>query len=141
MIRRYIDLNKDLNAFELVKSIVEETGLLAQYSLDPSPENQSRVDNINELVNSIGEYVNDNPEKAPLEQFLQEVQLLSDIDSLNESDSKVTMMTLHSAKGLEFPLVFLAGMEEGLFPHENSLMNPEDIEEERRLFYVGITRA
>ena len=141
LILKYIQQSKQLNAFELTCAIVEETGLVAQYQLDPTIENQSRIDNINELINSISEFVEERGEEATLEQFLQEVQLLSDVDQMNETQEKVTLMTLHSAKGLEFPVVFISGMEEGLFPHENALMSPDDIEEERRLFYVGITRA
>ena len=76
-----------------------------------------------------------------LQDFLENVALVSDVDDFESSDSKVTLMTLHSAKGLEFPVVFLAGLDEGLFPHSRTLMDPEQIEEERRLAYVGITRA
>ena len=99
-----------------------------------------RWENVQELINSIQEYC-DNSNDTSLTSFLEEVSLLTDIDKWNSADECVTLMTVHSAKGLEFPVVIIAGMEEGLFPHSNSIDEPEGIEEERRLFYVAITRA
>jgi DNA helicase-2/ATP-dependent DNA helicase PcrA len=104
------------------------------------PEDIDRWENIQELVNSVQEFCT-NSSNPNLQSFLEEVSLLTDIDRWNNNDKYLTLMTVHSSKGLEFPLVFIAGMEEGLFPHSNSMNDDESIEEERRLFYVAVTRA
>jgi DNA helicase-2/ATP-dependent DNA helicase PcrA len=97
-------------------------------------ESETRLENLEELKNSASQYKN-------LEEFLEKVALVSDIDNYREKDDVLTLMTVHSAKGMEFPVVFITGLEEGLFPHIQSLDNQLDLEEERRLFYVGMTRA
>ncbi|MDU7787748.1 MAG: 3'-5' exonuclease, partial [Veillonella sp.] len=101
---------------------------------------QARAENIGELLSVAKDFQDTNP-SGTVEDFLEQVALVNDVDSFEQEESKVTLMTLHAAKGLEFPIVFLCGLEEGLFPHSRTLMNPEEIEEERRLAYVGITRA
>lgn len=125
---------------DLVKEIVTRTGYLDYWMNDNSPKSKDRVENVKEFVSAISEYEEGNP-KASLEDFLNQVALISDVDKLDESADAVTLMTIHSAKGLEFDIVFIAGMDEGLFPHKNCIEEPGGIEEERRLAYVGITRA
>ena len=107
---------------------------------DMGEEGRTKLENVGQLVSNIQAYKDMN-EDATLEMFLEEVSLISDIDNYDENADSVTLMTIHSAKGLEFPYVFLVGVEEGIFPGEMSRYNPDDIEEERRLRYVGITRA
>jgi DNA helicase-2/ATP-dependent DNA helicase PcrA len=128
---------------DLIKAVLDETGYLEELQLDPSEQAKSRIDNLNELMRIADEFVNDETEEnnKTLEDFLNHVALVADIDDAKLSRDAVTLMTLHSAKGLEFPVVFMAGMEEGLFPSQRSLDDPKKLEEERRLCYVGITRA
>ena len=126
---------------DLVTRIMKETGYVAELEQEGTPEAQSRVENLQELLTVAREFVVEGEEEGGLEAFLNQVALVADIDSLEEERDRVTMMTLHSAKGLEFPVVFLVGMEEGLFPHSRALFNHDEMEEERRLCYVGITRA
>ncbi|MFR5069326.1 MAG: 3'-5' exonuclease [Eubacteriales bacterium] len=102
---------------------------------------QDRIDNIRELASNIIQYEEENFEDASLSGFLEEVSLMTDIDNYDDKADSVVMMTMHSAKGLEFPVVFLPGFEEGIFPGLQSIYNPDEIEEERRLAYVAITRA
>ena len=131
-----------LPADQLAIDLVRHFGLLRMYENSQAPEDLSRFENIQELLSSIAEFVeNNDPENNSLGKYLEEVALLTDIDRWNPDHSAVTLMTLHSAKGLEFPLVILAGMEDGLFPLSRSADTPDDLEEERRLFYVGMTRA
>jgi DNA helicase-2/ATP-dependent DNA helicase PcrA len=128
---------------ELIDDILDATGYLRELEEDNSEEALDRIGNINELVNKLVTY-EDNTEEPTLSGFLEEVALVSDLDNLNETSDNIVLMTLHSAKGLEFPYVYLCGMEEGIFPGYMSIHadNPaEEIEEERRLCYVGITRA
>ena len=129
---------------ELIDDILDATGYLKELEEEGAEEAQDRIDNINELVNKLVAYEENALEQPTLSGFLEEVALVADIDNLDEDNEKVVLMTLHSAKGLEFPYVYLCGMEEGVFPGYMSLFadNPkEEIEEERRLCYVGITRA
>lgn len=123
----------------LVESVIEQSGLKAEYESDTSPEGRMRMLNIEEFLRSVADFEKSMPE-ATLEAFLERNALLSDIDMMSETDEAVMLMTLHSAKGLEFPIVFIAGMQEGLLPHQISIQEG-DIEEERRLCYVGMTRA
>ena len=125
-----------------IEEVLERTGYTAFLNEDQSEAGAARLENIGELINAAAEHENMN-EEADLVSFLEEVSLVSDTDSYSENDNYVTLMTLHSAKGLEFPCVFIGGMEEGLFPSYMSTIygSPEKLEEERRLFYVGITRA
>lgn len=108
--------------------------------LENSIESQSRLENLDEFMSVVKEY-EASAEDPSLSDFLESVSLISDIDNYDEDQPAVTLMTIHSAKGLEFPVVFLAGMEEGLFPGTRSMVDEEEIEEERRLCYVAITRA
>lgn len=125
---------------EFVADVLEQSELLFEYREKKDPELQERYENQNEFINGVKMFENFNPD-AGIEDFMQEVSLQTDIDSWEDSDEAVTMMTIHSAKGLEFKHVFIAGMEEGLFPLERTRLNPKEMEEERRLFYVAITRA
>lgn len=124
----------------LVEKVLDESGYIRELEKDNKPENQSRIENLKEFVGVAKDYVKSG-EIPDLENFLSHISLISDIDDADTSDDRVTLMTLHSAKGLEFPIVFMAGMEEGLFPHSRTLMDDDQIEEERRTCYVGITRA
>ena len=125
---------------QLIEDVMQRTGYLEDLQLSKNVQDQSRVDNLMELL-SVAEDFAKGGEENTLENFLANVALVSDIDDAELGEDAVTLMTLHSAKGLEFPVVFLAGMEEGIFPHARTLMDEEEIEEERRLCYVGITRA
>ena len=135
------------NSFSLkdfVAAVIEKTGYLAelQEKAVTDPEYQDDIDNLQELINVAEEFVPENPEEQ-LSEFLQQVALVSDLDSMDEESNNVTLMTLHAAKGLEFPIVFIAGMDEGIFPSQRNLNSGSnaEIEEERRLMYVGVTRA
>jgi DNA helicase-2/ATP-dependent DNA helicase PcrA len=147
LISKFMKDNASQNAYELGGEIVRTTGLVTElYADDRSPEGLSRVQNVEELVNSLYEFVNNRLEEGrqdvKLGDFLAEISLMTDQDTdKDENASRVTMMTIHSAKGLEFKNVFVVGLEEDLFPSELSKNNPGEIEEERRLFYVAITRA
>ena len=122
---------------EVIKFLIDRTGYVKALEEEASPESYSRIENLQELVNA----ARDSADRGEtLGEFLDHAALVSDTDQYQEG-SRITLMTLHSAKGLEFPLVVLAGMEEGLFPHSRTFLNPEEIEEERRLCYVGMTRA
>ncbi len=128
---------------ELLKEVIEETGYVRELELEGTDEAQSRIENIDELLSKVVTY-EEGEENPTLSGFLEEVALVADIDNLEEDSDYVVLMTLHSAKGLEFPKVFLAGMEDGLFPSYMSITSDdsrEELEEERRLAYVGITRA
>ena len=144
LINGYRDNLKRMEAFDLAFTIAESSGILKDLHVDKSPENISKYENIQELLNGIKEYT-DSQEKAEsstLDAYLQNVALLTDQDSNKEEDrNKVTIMTVHSAKGLEFKQIFVAGLEEDLFPSRLSSSTREELEEERRLFYVAITRA
>ena len=129
-----------MNVQELLQAILDRTGYLKELEESRDPQDEARVENIGELLSVAKEFGDANP-NGTVQDFLEQVALVNDVDSFEQADSKVTLMTLHSAKGLEFPIVFLAGLEEGLFPHSRTLMEPKEIEEERRLCYVGITRA
>ena len=132
-----------LSPSQILEDIIEETGYVAELEAEDTDEARARIENINELISKVVSY-EENEENPTLSGFLEEVALVADIDSLDDESDYVVLMTLHSAKGLEFPQVYLAGMEDALFPSYMSIAsdNPtEEIEEERRLCYVGITRA
>lgn len=131
--------NPDVSLNDLYQLILEKTDYIASLRADED-DAQDRVDNINELSSSLIKFQEDNPESS-LSGFLEEVSLFTDIDQLDTNKDQVILMTMHSAKGLEFPVVFLPGMEDGLFPGMQAIYNPSEIEEERRLAYVAITRA
>jgi DNA helicase-2/ATP-dependent DNA helicase PcrA len=130
----------DKSVLDILEAILDRTGYLAQLEESTDSQDQARAENIGELLSVAKDFQDTNP-TGSVEDFLEQVALVNDVDSFEQEESKVTLMTLHAAKGLEFPIVFLGGLEEGLFPHSRTLMNPEEIEEERRLAYVGITRA
>ncbi len=132
-------LNTEYPASGMIKNILEMTGYKKMLD-DGSVEGEARLENINELISVAHKY--DNLEAGmSLNIFLEEVSLIADIDQVDSEDNAVTLMTVHSAKGLEFPNVFIAGLEEGIFPHNRSLMDRSELEEERRLMYVAMTRA
>ena len=143
----------DGDAYDVAMSLAQESGLYLFYKADTSIEGQSRFANVEELLNSVKEYVEDveadvDPDAVDekphvtLADYLENVSLLSNVDVADdETNNKVALMTVHTAKGLEFPYVFVAGMEENLFPSGGWMLTPQDLEEERRLFYVAITRA
>ena len=140
LIKKYNDLLTKINASELVRALVDETEILKYYKRQDTIEDQERYANVMEVLNSVDEFMERNPGSL-LHDFLEEVSLLTDIDEWNEDANHVTMMTVHSAKGLEFPVVFVTGLEDGLFPLSGALSERNLMEEERRLFYVALTRA
>lgn len=135
-------LAKELDAAELIESILEQTGYLEELEKLEEDKAQAKQENLDEFQNKAADYYA-NHDEAALTDFLEEVALVADIDNMDSEADSLTLMTLHSAKGLEFPVVYMTGMEEGLFPSYMSMNSgdPGDIEEERRLCYVGITRA
>ncbi len=133
-------VREDMGLTEFVKLLIEKTGLREQYEKDLSDDAKSRVENMDEFVGAVSEYEKAS-ENASLEDYLENVALITDLDNAESNAQYVTLMTVHSAKGLEFPVVFIAGLEEGIFPSGRSLMDDEKLEEERRLCYVAITRA
>ena len=143
LIGNYTNMQEFLSVTELVEEVLEKTGYREMLKAEKSLEAQSRLENLEELL-SVTKNFEDSSEDKSLVAFLTDLALVADIDSLDEEGEKtdsITLMTLHSAKGLEFPAVFLIGLEEGVFPHSRSLMEEAEMEEERRLAYVGITRA
>lgn len=131
---------EELSATEIFQLMIDKSGYLEALKLEGTDEAEDRRQNVVELYNAIVQYAQDNEDNS-LEGFLSNASLASDLDNLEEGENAVSLMTLHSAKGLEFPIVFVVGMEEGLFPNFRSLDDPKALEEERRLCYVGITRA
>ncbi len=130
------------DAYETAISLAHESGLFLFYKADTSVEGQSRFSNVEELLNSVKLFTEDSEDNLTLGDYLENVSLLSNADVADdETSNKVALMTVHTAKGLEFPYVFVAGMEENLFPSGGWLLTPQDLEEERRLFYVALTRA
>ncbi|MDO4179399.1 MAG: DNA helicase PcrA [Phascolarctobacterium sp.] len=134
-------MQEEITIRDLIEAIVNKSGYLAELRASGDPQDASRIENIDEFLSVAEEFAKENPDQQTLEDFLAHVALVADIDDTDLKEDSVTLMTLHSAKGLEFPIVFLVGMEEGVFPHARTLMDDEEIEEERRLCYVGITRA
>jgi DNA helicase-2/ATP-dependent DNA helicase PcrA len=144
LIERFRTLAQEENAYDVACTILKESGLQAEYQGDAVPENEARRENIQELLNAMGAFVGnriDADAPARLSDYLQEVSLLTDVQDDETDLNKVTMMTVHSAKGLEFGYVFIVGIEEELFPSFRAMESRRAIEEERRLFYVAITRA
>lgn len=143
LVRNYSHMQEYLSVTELVEEVLEKSGYREMLKAEKSIESQSRLENIDEFL-SVTKNFEDASEDKTLIAFLTDLALVADIDKLDDDGQKsdaVVLMTLHSAKGLEFPVVFLIGMEEGVFPHSRSLMDDTEMEEERRLAYVGITRA
>lgn len=135
-----MNLANEAQVEDLIDRVLRDTGYLEELENERTPQAQSRIDNLHELISVAQEFAA-SEEENNLENFLAHVALVSDIDDTELGEDAITLMTLHSSKGLEFPVVFLVGMEEGLFPHARTLMDETEIEEERRLCYVGITRA
>lgn len=131
---------KTKSGLEILEEIMKTSNYIDSLKEQNTDEAESRLENINELFNAVNQFQEDN-EDSTLESFLNNASLASELDNLKEGEKAVSLMTLHSAKGLEFPIVFLVGLEQGLFPHNRSLRDPLQLEEERRLCYVGITRA
>ncbi|MFE0506680.1 DNA helicase PcrA [Peribacillus butanolivorans] len=144
LITNYTNQQEYLSVTELVEEVIKKTGYREMLQAEKTIESQSRLENIDEFL-SVTKAFESNSEDKSLIGFLTDLALVADIDQLDENSEEatntVTLMTLHSAKGLEYPVVFLLGLEEGVFPHSRSLMDEEEMEEERRLAYVGITRA
>ncbi|MDT9027645.1 DNA helicase PcrA [Rossellomorea yichunensis] len=143
MVKGYTAMQEYLSVTELVEEILEKSGYIDMLKAEKSIESQSRLENLDEFLSVTKSFEQSNDDKS-LVAFLTDLALVADIDKLDEDDQpkdSVILMTLHAAKGLEFPIVFLMGLEEGVFPHSRSLMEEDEMEEERRLAYVGITRA
>ncbi len=139
MINKLREEIKEKTVFDVVEDVLEQSGLKTEYASDTSPEGRIRMLNIEEFLRSVADFEKNIPQPT-LEAFLERNALISDIDAIGDTDDAVMLMTLHSAKGLEFPIVFISGVQEGLLPHQMSIQEG-DIEEERRLCYVGMTRA
>lgn len=140
LIEKYRLLRPQMSLTELSRSLIDELGVLKMYKEEGTPESMNRWENVQELLSAISEFC-DEREDPTLDSFLEEVALVADIDTWEGTRNAVTLMTLHSSKGLEFPVVFIAGLEEGLLPFYSNTIDRTDLEEERRLFYVGMTRA
>ncbi|MGN0031359.1 MAG: UvrD-helicase domain-containing protein [Candidatus Gastranaerophilaceae bacterium] len=142
LIQKFKDAQNSYTLKDFVTLVIEKSGYLAelQSKAAADPEFQDDINNLQELVNVAEEFVPEEEDNV-LGEFLQQVALVSDLDSMEDETNNITMMTLHAAKGLEFPTVFIAGMDEGIFPSQRTLQVPSEVEEERRLMYVGVTRA
>ena len=140
LLTKYLDLRTSMSASELARSLIDELGFLVALKDENTQESLARRENIIELVSALSEFSDNRPE-ATLEEFLEEVSLVADVDMADFGRNAVTLMTVHAAKGLEFPVVFVSGLEEGLFPIAGALEDRKELEEERRLMYVGVTRA
>jgi DNA helicase-2/ATP-dependent DNA helicase PcrA len=140
LLDKYIELKDKLSVGELSRALIDELGVLRMFKEENSPESRARWENINELLSALSEFSGSNKD-AKLEQYLEDVSLIADIDMYENEKNVVTMMTIHSAKGLEFPIVFVSGCEEDIFPLSNRFSSDATVEEERRLFYVAVTRA
>jgi len=145
MIERFQVTNKTANAFELAEEVTKVAGIVREYNKESSPEDIQRLENIEELLNGIRDFVEGQKELADatgsIAEFLEDVALATDLDNDKGDDDRVALMTIHLAKGLEFPYVYIVGMEEDLFPSAMSMNTRSELEEERRLFYVALTRA
>ena len=135
------ELSPNTDLVEFIESLIEKSGIVKELEAEKNIESQSRIENIKEFISVAREFEITTEEKPNLEDFLAHISLVADIDDSEEVGDRIVMMTLHSAKGLEFPVVFIAGMEEGVFPSYRSISEEATLEEERRLCYVGITRA
>ena len=140
LLEKYINLKDDLSVGELSRALIDELGLIRMFKSENTPESRGRLENVNQLMAAISEFSDANKD-AKLDQFLEEVSLVSAIDMKDDMKNAVTLLTVHSAKGLEFPIVFISGLEEEIFPLANRFSEDSTVEEERRLFYVGVTRA
>jgi DNA helicase-2/ATP-dependent DNA helicase PcrA len=145
MIKSFQIMNETADAFTIAETVAKKTGLLQELKKDGTPEGISKIENIEELLNGIRDFVEEQKELADvtgsLTEFLEDVALATDMDKDSGDDDRVALMTIHLAKGLEFPFVYIVGMEEDLFPSAMSMSTRSELEEERRLFYVALTRA
>ena len=145
MVKSFQILNEGYDVFEITEHVIKKTGLYTELKKDGTPEGIARIENIEELLNGMRDFVEEQKELADttgsLAEFLEDVALATDLDKETGDEDKVALMTVHLAKGLEFPYVFIVGMEEDLFPSAMSMNTRSELEEERRLFYVAITRA
>jgi DNA helicase-2/ATP-dependent DNA helicase PcrA len=141
VIQRWRDQLETLPANEIVQGVLDDSGYVDDLKAQSTDEAEERLQNVGELYNAVLQFQEESEEDQSLSGFLASASLASDLDNLEEGDHRVSLMTLHSSKGLEFPVVFLVGLEQGLFPNFRSLEDPAALEEERRLCYVGITRA
>lgn len=139
-LQKMVSLQATVGISELTQNIMEESGYLRNLQQEGTVEAESRLENLSEFLSITTEFEKGSEDKS-LAAFLETVALVADVDQFHQEQDGVTLMTIHSAKGLEFPVVFLVGMEEGVFPHSRSLMDQAELEEERRLCYVGMTRA
>lgn len=140
LISKYSQLKNQMSPNELLRAMIDETRILSELKLENTMESMARYENIQEFLNGVTEFFAEKHD-ATLETFLEEVSLVSDADQVDGTKNAVTLMTLHAAKGLEFPIVYISGLEEGIFPSGTTSQDRDDIEEERRLLYVGITRG
>jgi len=140
MIDKYRAIKDNFSLTELTRCILDETGILARLKEEGSKDSMMRLENIMEFLTAVSDYCR-TAEKPSLDNYLQEIALVADIDSWNETEDAVSLITLHSAKGLEFPVVFIVGVEDNLIPYSKKTDDKMELEEERRLFYVGCTRA
>ena len=137
LIDKFREASTNYELAEFLGLVLEHTGYIRMLQAENTPEDEARIENLQELVNVASEFEPEEPDNI-LGEFLSQVALVSDIDGMDEIANNVTLMTLHSAKGLEFPIVFLAGLEEGTFPHQRTFNSASELEEERRLMYVGV---
>ncbi|RMF97786.1 MAG: hypothetical protein D6741_09865 [Planctomycetota bacterium] len=146
-VKKFVDMMDRLSLHvtapmeELTGLVLSESGYKAQFENSTSEEDLQRCENIEELLTVARQFDENHPPEDGLDAFLEEVSLVNDTDNFEDTNNRVTLMTLHASKGLEFPVVFLVALEQGLLPHERSRDNPDQLEEERRLLFVGITRA
>ena len=140
LLEKYIALKDQLSVGELSRALIDDLGILRIFKEENTPESLQRLENINELLSALSEF-SDNSENGKLEGFLADVSLVSDVDMYADEKNVVTFLTVHSAKGLEYPIVFISGCEEDIFPLSNRFSSDATLEEERRLFYVAMTRA
>ena len=145
MVQSFQVLNKTYDAFQMAEYVAKKTGILTELKKDGTPEGIARIENIEELLNGMRDFVEEQKEladtKGSLSEFMEDVALATDLDNDKGDEDRVALMTIHLAKGLEFPYVFIVGMEEDLFPSGMSMNTRAELEEERRLFYVAVTRA
>ncbi len=140
LLDKYIDLKSKLSLTELTSALIDELGILKMYKEENTADSRQRYDNVQELINSIAEFSKEK-KGATIDDFLADVSLISGADAYEEDENFVTLMTIHSSKGLEFPVIFISGCEEDIFPLNKKFDSDSQIEEERRLFYVAVTRA
>ncbi|MGE5500159.1 MAG: 3'-5' exonuclease, partial [Syntrophothermus sp.] len=140
LLDKYIGLKTQLSLSELLSALIDELGILRIYKEENTPESLGKYENIQELLNSVNDFTRSNPNLG-IEQYLADVSLVAGVDQMENDMNSITLMTVHSSKGLEFPIVFVSGLEEDIFPLAPKFNSDSRLEEERRLFYVALTRA